>query len=128
MSTPAAVPQSTKLTETHQLILFMLFFACGLLVLLVGGYLATVPRSTRTVIKVGLPLLFLAVKVILYRSERFKAYWQIAFAFCVASVGFLVAWFLSSWLPAMVNVSTTTMAGLAIAKFAGLKGGGAIMK
>ena len=105
------------MNKTRQLILFVLFFACGLLVFLVGGYLATVPRSTRTVIKVGLPLLFLAVTAILYRSERFKAYWQIAFAFCVASVGFLVAWLLSSWLLAMVNISTTTMAGLAIAKF-----------
>jgi len=117
MSTPAAVPQSMKLTKTHKLILFVLFFVCGLLVFLVGGYLATVPRSTRTVIKVGLPLLFLAVTVILYRSVRFKAYWQIAFAFCVASVGFLVAWLLSSWLLAMMNVSATTMAGLAITKF-----------
>jgi len=105
------------LNKTRQLILFVLFFACGLLVFLVGGYLATFPRSTRTVIKVGLPLLFLAVTAILYRSERFKAYWQIAFAFCVASVGFLVAWLLSSWLLAIVNISTTTMAGLAIAKF-----------
>lgn len=117
MSTPAAVPQGVKLSKTHQLVLFVLLCVCGLLVFLVGGYLATIPKSTRTVIKVGLPLLFLGVTVILYRSERFKAYWQIACAFCVASVGFLVAWFLSSWLLAMMNTSITTMAGLAIAKF-----------
>jgi len=97
--------------------LFLLFLVSGFLVFFVGGYFGAIPRGIRTVIKVGIPILFLALTVMLYRSERFKGYWQLALAFCAASFGFLTAWLLSDWVLSFLNVTPDTMTGLAVTKF-----------
>lgn len=107
-----------KLTVFKKLALFLAFILCGLAVFMAGGYLATIPRNTRTIIKIFLPLFFLAVTFVFNRSNRFKACRQIAFAFFTASAAFLVAWLLAGPLMALVNLSPDTMAGLAVTKFA----------
>ena len=81
---------NTEFKNMHRLMLFLLFLLSGFLVFFIGGYLGTIPRGIRTLIKLGVPILFLALTVLLYRSGRFKAYWHLALALFAASFGFLV--------------------------------------
>jgi len=94
----------------------IIFLILGLLVFLIGGYLAAIPHNTRSVVRTVLPIIFLATTFVFYRIEHFKKYWQLSYAFFVASFAFLLTSLLSNWLLDVLNFSTSTMKGLAAAK------------
>jgi membrane protease YdiL (CAAX protease family) len=67
--------------------LFLLFLACSLVVFLLGAnYYKMFPTNGNWVYATCVSAVFLAAALICRRSPRFKAYWQIAYAFFVASM------------------------------------------
>lgn len=70
----------------YRLGLFVLFVICGLLIFMFGSsYYSVFPTNDSLIYKTSLPAIFLAATLLLYRHERLKKYWQISFAFFVAS-------------------------------------------
>ena len=66
--------------------MFILFLICGLLTFMLGSnYYSVFPTNDSLIYKTSLPAIFLATTLLLYRHERLKKYWQVSFAFFVAS-------------------------------------------
>lgn len=71
---------------SHRLGLFVLLLVCGLLIFVFGSpYYSVFPTNQNLTYNIVLSLAFLAATVLLYRTNRLKKYWQVAFAFTVAS-------------------------------------------
>lgn len=97
---------------------FVLFVAGGLLLFLFGNnWISVFPTNGSTAYKWGLAVFFLALAVILRRSERFHGYWQIAFALFIASCGIVLNWHLGNWLGRLLPRAGSEMQSLAIEKF-----------
>jgi len=92
------------------------FLASGMAVFFLGGYFTGFSPLIRTVFKAGLPVLFLGITLVFRRHDHWRRYWRLSFAFFAASLGFLVAWLFSDALVSLLNISSQTMAGLALTK------------
>ena len=53
------------------------------------------PTLLKAFYKIGVPILFLLISLILYRSDRYHKYWKVYFAFFVGAMSFLVVWSVS---------------------------------
>ncbi|MFX1259176.1 MAG: lysostaphin resistance A-like protein [Promethearchaeota archaeon] len=93
--------------------LFLLFLACGLLAIgpVQWGNIQ-LPMVLNTVYKIGIPLIFLVISLLLYRNERFHKFWKLFFAFFIGSMSFLVVWIISFF----YSIQNTTVEGFAFNK------------
>ncbi|MCJ2531692.1 MAG: CPBP family intramembrane metalloprotease [Candidatus Thermoplasmatota archaeon] len=70
------------------------------------------PSDLFVVYKVLTPLVLLAASILVYRSERFRRYWILPFAFFVGATAFLLAW----WVAQFVTYPSDTISGIALGK------------
>lgn len=101
---------------------FVLFLLCGVAIFVFGSnYFAVFPTNKNLTYNAVLSAIFLVAAVWLKRDERLAKYWQVAFAFFIASFAFLFTLFFSGlglgdavlgWL----NLTSRTSQGIAIAK------------
>jgi membrane protease YdiL (CAAX protease family) len=100
--------------------LFVLSLLCGLAIFVFGsGYYTVFPTNHSILYLAGLSALFLVSALVLRRNKRVDRYWQIAFAFFVASSALLVSTFMSRFTDRILNalnLTTDTLQGIAIAK------------
>ncbi len=109
-----AVPAAQR---TARAILFVLFLIGGLAIFLFGNnWNDLFPTNTSILYKAALPIVFLVLAVVLYRSEQLKLYWRIAFALFIAAFANWLNWTLGNWLPRFVGPLTTTAQELTIDK------------
>jgi membrane protease YdiL (CAAX protease family) len=113
-----ATPASTSLA--YRAGLFVLFLICALGVFLLGSnYYKMFPTNGSIIYSASLSTVFLIAAVRLKRSEKFVIYWQIAYAFFVASTVNLVSALFAGYNSPIVQsfgVSMDTNQGLAIGK------------
>lgn len=104
----------------HRLGLFTLFLACGLAILVFGSkYFAVFPTNNDLAYQAFLSALFLVAAVWLKRDERLNQYWQIAFAFFIASFAISVTLLIGGWSRTILgwfNVTASTSQWTAIEK------------
>jgi len=99
--------------------LLLLFIACSFLVFNVGGYNNFIPADMLLYTRLAVVGVLLVPTVILYQSQgRGKKYWKISFSFLIASIGLLLAWIFGRWYHLIPGLSTSTLEGAAVAKFA----------
>jgi membrane protease YdiL (CAAX protease family) len=100
--------------------LFVVFLICALAVFVFGSnYYQAFPTNGSTIYAAGLTIFFLIAAVLLRRSTKFSKFWQIAYAFCVASVVNLVSTLFAGYNTAILgffNLTVNTTQGLAVAK------------
>jgi membrane protease YdiL (CAAX protease family) len=99
--------------------LFFLFLVFGLLIFVVFSHMRPLlPDNIDLIGRITLILGFLAASLLARSSQRFEPYWQILFAYFIASVATTVDLYLPSreWLLRLLNLSIDTPAGLAIDK------------
>jgi len=104
----------------HRLGMFTLFLACGLAILVFGSkYFAIFPTNNNLAYQAFLSALFLVAAVWLKRDERLNQYWQIAFAFFIASFAISVTLLIGGWSGTVLSwfsLTASTSQGVAIAK------------
>jgi len=85
----------------------------------IGDHLYSLPIPTgRKIVLIAIPTAFLlGLTLSLYRNERFRRYWEVAFAFFCGSFGLFLAWAPGSWPERYFGVSASTAQGVAILKF-----------
>jgi len=98
-------------------VLFVLFLMGGLAIFLFGNnWNDRFPTNTSTLYKAALPIVFLVLAVVLYRSEQLRKYWRIAFALFIAAFANWLNWTLGNWLLRFVGPLSTTAQELTIDK------------
>lgn len=111
-------PASTSLA--HRAGLFVLFLICALAIFLFGSnYYKAFPTNGNSTYSAGLSAVFLIAAVLFRRSDKLARYWQIAYAFFVASAVNLVSAIFAGYNTTIVQffgVSLATNQGQAIAK------------
>ena len=99
--------------------LFFLFLMCGVAVFVFGSnYYEIFPTNRNIYYNAVLSAVFLIVSLWLKRNERLTKYWQIPFAFFIASfvILFTLLFDLSGAVLGWFNLTTSTSQGIAIAK------------
>jgi membrane protease YdiL (CAAX protease family) len=104
----------------YRLGLFALFFACGIAVFLFGcNYYRIFPTNKNLAYEGGLAVTFLIAALLMRKSTRWGKYWQIAYAFFIASA----VWFITTlvggfgnWALRLTNGSESTPMGTAVGK------------
>jgi len=99
--------------------LFFLFLMCGVAVFVFGSnYYEIFPTNRNIYYNAVLSVVFLIVSLWLKRNERLTKYWQIPFAFFIASfvILFTLLFDLSGSVLGWFNLTTSTSQGIAIAK------------
>lgn len=100
--------------------LFILFLACGLAIFLFGSnYFAVFPTNKNLTYNLTLSAVTLVVAVWFKFDQRWNKYWQVAFAFFIASVAFPVTSLLGEWKSTAMGwfaLTTLTSQGIAIDK------------
>lgn len=99
-------------------LLFLLFLLGGLAIFLLGNnWTDRFPTNESTLYKWGLAFVYLAIALIMRRSERFRAYWEVAYALFIAAAAVAVNWLLGNWLGRLFP-SLGGAEGLAVEKVA----------
>ncbi len=100
--------------------LFVLFLMAGLAILVFGSnYYTLFPTNRNLAYNILLSAICLIAAVLMKRAERLARYWQIAFAFFVASVAFPITLLLGGFsrpLLAFFNLTASSSQGMAVAK------------
>ena len=91
---------------------FVLLLICGLLVF-VPAYISS---EILAYVRLGTALAFLAIAVLLKRSERLREYWQILLALGTAATAMLISAYWGDWLLGALKISQGTVTGLALSK------------
>jgi membrane protease YdiL (CAAX protease family) len=100
-------------------VLVLLFIGCSFLVFNVGGYNSFIPSDMILLVRLCVVAILFIPTFILYRTEgRWNKYWNLSFTFLVSSIGLLLAWFFGRWYQLIPGLSTSTLQGTAVAKFA----------
>lgn len=85
--------RSLNKKKLYRLILFIIFFICGLSICLFGlNSISTFPTNSSTIYKIIISVLFLVLTVTSYLTRPLKKYWRVSFAFFIASLGMLLNW------------------------------------
>ncbi len=103
----------------HRIGSFLLFLGCGLVVFIVfSHYFPIFEEKVDIIGRVVAGLAFLAAALAARRSERFKGYWPVLFAFFTALVAISIDRYLSlsKWILPALDVEGDSPAGLAIEK------------
>src|SRR4030065_2086518 len=99
--------------------LFLLFLACGLLVFIVfSHYFPIFKRRTDINGRIVVAVAFLIASLLAHRSERFKEYWLILFAFFAALTAISIDRYLglNKWIIPALGMEAESPAGWAIDK------------
>ena len=100
--------------------LFVVCLVCALAIFLFGpSYYKAFPTNGSSIYAAILTIVFLVAALLFRRSVKFNKYWQIAYAFCAASVVNLVSSLFAGYNTAILgffNITMNTNQGLAIAK------------
>lgn len=97
---------------------FILIVVIGLIVFGVGGYWAPPGAIQKLVYRIAISAALLLLTILSYSVERFAPYQQLATAFFIASVAFLITGFVAKELEIILGASTNSLAGIAKLKFA----------
>jgi membrane protease YdiL (CAAX protease family) len=106
-------PPSDRKSRTLLFVLFLIFLAFGWVAIgpIQWGNIP-LPDVAKLIYKIIVPLAFLLVTILLYKTERLHEYWQVFFAFFVGSFAFFIAWAFSF----LLMFQTTTVEGFALTK------------
>jgi len=101
--------------------LFIFFLACYVAVIILGSnYFDIFPTNHNLTYNLAISTIFLAAALWFKSSQRWNQYWQIAFAFFIASVGYPITSLTIGWKSAMMSrlglVATVTSQGTAVDK------------
>jgi uncharacterized protein len=93
---------------TRRIPLFLIFLACGIGLPSLSGLLifSALPIQLTIPYTLILSIIFLLITIFLRRQKSFKSYWQVFFAFFVASLALLLDF--------LVNMPSSTMTGIAL--------------
>jgi membrane protease YdiL (CAAX protease family) len=99
--------------------LMILFVICSFIVFNVGGYNNFVPGDVVLLTRSAIAGILVLTTLVLYRTkDRDSVFLQISFAFLIASIGLLLAFFFGKWYQLIPGLSTDTVEGTTIAKVA----------
>ena len=80
----------------YRLILFIIFFICGISIFLFGfNFISTFPTNSSTTYRIIISIFFLSLTVITYFTKPLRNYWRVSLAFFIASLGMLLNWVIS---------------------------------
>ncbi len=105
-------------TIGRRIVLIFLLMAASILAFTIGGYNYFMDRNVRTIVKCGIPVLFLIPTLGLYRSGKYHKYWKVSFAFLSVAIGFLLAWIFGGWYTWVPGLVADSVEGWALAKVA----------
>jgi membrane protease YdiL (CAAX protease family) len=104
-------------SQTHRFGLFLLFLALGLLLFLVFSHFRPLlPENADLPSRIALVLILLGSSLALRRSDRFRKYWLVIFAFFIASFAQALDYYLSGWLSSLLGLDIESPAGIAMDK------------
>jgi len=116
-------PETNKLQEykfLKRLALFIAFLIFEAAIFIFGSYYFDIfPTNKNLAYNLIISAVFLAVALLFRYDKRLNKYWQIAFAFFIASTAFPLTALLGNWIRTVLNwfsVTTDTSQGLAIEK------------
>jgi membrane protease YdiL (CAAX protease family) len=96
-----------------------IFLICGIAIFVFGSnYFNLFPTNNSFIYKVTLTVVFLVASIIFSRIDTLKKYWQIAYAYFIASFVTLITWFSLDWVLNIFGVSSNTEQGLMVEKLA----------
>lgn len=101
----------------RRLVLAIALFLGACLVFLPYALYAVVARDARPFLWGGIALGFLVAALLARRSQRLEPYWRVIYAFFAASAASFADWYLSDWLPKLLNVPVQSPIGYGLAKF-----------
>jgi membrane protease YdiL (CAAX protease family) len=77
----------------YRLILFIIFFICGLSIFLFGfNFISTFPTNGSTIYRIIITGFFLVLTIFIYFIKPLKIFWKVSLAFFIASFGMLLNW------------------------------------
>jgi membrane protease YdiL (CAAX protease family) len=109
-----------KATGRRCIALFVLFLASGLLVFLPSQFVAyDARRGIQFAVFGGISLFFTGSTLFLYRSDRFKPYWQVSFAYLLAALGLLLGRFFGELPTHWLGLGWNSPKGVALGRLSG---------
>ena len=82
-----------KSKRFRRLIIFTVFFICGLSIFLFGfNFISTFSSNSSTLYRIIIAIFFLALTLFTYFTKPLRNYWRVSFAFFIASLGMLLNW------------------------------------
>lgn len=97
--------------------MFILLLLGGLLIFLFGSsYFNIFPTNKSKLYKISLPIAFLLFSFLMKGHEDFDKYWQVSYAFFVASSANILSTLCGPWLLRLLKLSDNSIKGLALAK------------
>jgi membrane protease YdiL (CAAX protease family) len=122
----ALQPQTDNLTEVqtskgvNRVALAMIFLICGVLVFVfASNFFSIFPTNKNLIFEGGLGAVFLAAALFFRRSARLQPYWQLAYAFFIATFVFFFTTLLAGFKDETVSflgLSVSSSAGFALDK------------
>ena len=100
--------------------LFILFLLCEAMIFILGShYFGVFPKNKNLTFNLGISAIFLAIALWLRYDKRWNKYWQVAFAFFIASLATPISALTGNWSQTVLNwfaATIDTSKGLAIEK------------
>ncbi len=101
-----------KSTKFYRLILFILFFICGLSIFLFGfNFISTFLTNSSTLYRIIISAFFLVLTISAYFIKPLRNYWRVSFAFFIASLGMLLNWVITDLPVKFLYESITVIEG-----------------
>jgi uncharacterized protein len=114
---PTEAKQAKQSSRAHRFGLFLLFLALGLLLFLVFSHFRPLlPENADLPARIALILVLLGASLALRRSDRFRKYWPVFFAFFIASFAQALDYYLSGWSLSLFGLDADSPAGIAVDK------------
>ena len=97
--------------------LFVLFLICGCAVFFTTFALSPIMSTPASVIvRSSLTIVFILMSIVFYRNEPMQKYWQVFFAFFIASAALFISWLFSDLGLQLFKLELDSPAGIAMAK------------
>jgi membrane protease YdiL (CAAX protease family) len=110
----------THTSWTQRFGLFVLFLVCEAVIFIFGShYFNVFPTNKNLTFNLGISAVFLVVSLWFRIDRRWNRYWQVAFAFFIASVAYPITAYFEPWISAVLGwfaVTVVTSEGLALEK------------
>jgi membrane protease YdiL (CAAX protease family) len=119
-SSNIAREETIQIKWFQRVILFVVFLICEAAIFIFGSYYFDVFATNKSLIfNLGISVIFLAAALWFKFDQRWSRYWQIAFAFFIASLATPISALSDNWVRTILNwfaVTVDTSKGLAIEK------------
>jgi len=114
---PTEAEQAKHGSRLHRFGLFLLFLALGLLLFLVFSHFRPLlPENAELPARIALILALLGSALLVRRSDRFRKYWPVFFAFFIASFAQALDFYFSGWLASLLALDVKSPAAIAVDK------------